>query len=405
MLSTRLFVVSLLLLLVSVAVHIASVRADADHAPPITSPNNPNNPNYPKRRPAPEHNVARHGTDRVVTPFGVIVDNGLVQIGVAGCGRLNVDDFDLVFPDVRGDQFVGLRYHLGDPLYNDAVSPAFPGEGWGIEAVFADSSIETAHDNTGAGSSDAFLPPAQVGTNGVDASCVAGRVAVSHIFRPSNDTQHLYEILVTLTNVGAVNILRLRYGRTMDWDIFDTTFDECVDLNLGNNTDARCGFTNGFIDGTPSDVNFQDANIFFPGAFAGPCFTGGAGIRSFEKAGPFDHGAAFQFEFGDITPSTPLRPGQSKSFKLFYGAADNKAQAFGVLASVGAEAYSLGYPHDANHSCDGDGSPNTYIFAYADIASTPCEGCDTLHLCPERAGSIVSTTTCAVIDFTVDACP
>ncbi|WP_437949546.1 DNRLRE domain-containing protein [Sorangium sp. So ce296] len=77
-------------------------------------------------------------------------------------------------------------------------------------------------------------------------------------------------------------------------------------------------------------------------------------------AGPRDHGALFDFNFG------ALAPGESKVFKTFYGAAGTEDDALSALSAVGAEAYSFGQPNTAGGPDLGE--PNTFIFAYASVA-------------------------------------
>lgn len=64
------------------------------------------------------------------------------------------------------------------------------------------------------------------------------------------------------------------------------------------------------------------------------------GVGPFEDLGPSDHGAAFDFQLNDLTPSGT--PGDRVVFKIFYGAGKNKDDAERALGSVGAEVYSLG---------------------------------------------------------------
>ena len=61
-------------------------------------------------------------------------------------------------------------------------------------------------------------------------------------------------------------------------------------------------------------------------------------VGNFADAGPADHGALFDFDFGT------LAAGATKTFKTYYGAAGTEVAAVDALNKVGAEAYSLGEP-------------------------------------------------------------
>ena len=75
--------------------------------------------------------------------------------------------------------------------------------------------------------------------------------------------------------------------------------------------------------------------------------TNGGGIAPFTDLGPDDHGAAFDFQF------EPLAAGESFTFKTYYGAAGNEADAEAALGAVGAEVYSFGKPAAASGGCTG----------------------------------------------------
>ena len=68
---------------------------------------------------------------------------------------------------------------------------------------------------------------------------------------------------------------------------------------------------------------------------------------------PRNRGAAFEFQLSDLSPTGT--PGDTVEFKLFYGAADNTAQAEDALGKVGAEVYSLGKPtKNGGERCNDD---------------------------------------------------
>ena len=53
---------------------------------------------------------------------------------------------------------------------------------------------------------------------------------VTHEFAPSPGTPNLYEIKVTLENIGAATLPDVRYTRLMDWDVEPTAFEEFVTI-------------------------------------------------------------------------------------------------------------------------------------------------------------------------------
>jgi hypothetical protein len=86
----------------------------------------------------------------------------------------------------------------------------------------------------------------------------------------------------------------------------------------------------------------------------------------FTQNGVADQGSSFLFDFGS------LAAGGSTTFNIFYGAADNDADAETALANVGAEVYVLGY------SNNGDGGANlssgTWVFGFAGVGGTALGG-------------------------------
>lgn len=74
--------------------------------------------------------------------------------------------------------------------------------------------------------------------------------------------------------------------------------------------------------------------------------------------GPDDLGATFDFDFG------PLAPGDSTSFKLFFGGASNAADAEAALGAVGAEVYTMGKPSIGGVCADG---PAVFVVGFAAV--------------------------------------
>jgi type IV pilus assembly protein PilY1 len=101
-----------------------------------------------------------------------------------------------------------------------------------------------------------------------------------------------------------------------------------------------------------SNNGFSGLNVFDGGTDLG--FTG-----DFTDAGPTDHGALFDFGFGD------LGIGESFTFEIFYGAALTEAGAFTALNAVGAEVYSLG--QSSLDQFGGTPGYSTFIFGFAGV--------------------------------------
>ena len=123
---------------------------------------------------------------------------------------------------------------------------------------------------------------------------------VTHDYHPSPSTPNAYEVSVSVKNISAA-ATHLRYRRVMDWDIEPTAFSEFVTLFKGSSP---------FLDFTSND-GFATSN-----PLAGPSDIGQTG--SFTDAGPDDHGALFDFDFGS------LAAGATREFKTFYGAAGDR---------------------------------------------------------------------------------
>ena len=167
---------------------------------------------------------------------------------------------------------------------------------------------------------------------------------VTHDYHPSASTPNAYEVNVSVKNISAT-ATHLRYRRVMDWDIEPTAFSEFVTLFKGSSPFLEFTSNNGFATSDP---------------LSGPSDLGQTG--SFTDAGPADHGALFDFDFGS------LAAGATREFKTFYGAAATETGAINALNAVGVEAYSLGEPSTP----DGPtlGTPNTFLFGFRDIGGT-----------------------------------
>ncbi|MCW2757592.1 MAG: hypothetical protein JWO46_1338, partial [Nocardioidaceae bacterium] len=264
-----------------------------------------------------------------------------VTLGVSCLGNLGTQ------PTVADPEGVGLRFL---PTEAEAVTQGGVYEGWGV--ADGDSGV-TGNVDPG------FAPQngGQASTNLTLLSFAADAVhAVSHVrvgntfeltqdVHPSDANPNLFEATVTITNISSATT-DLRYRRVMDWDIPPTRFQELVTLQKGSSPYLVYTSDDGFASADPQSERSQRL-----------------ASGSFVNSGPRDHGALFDFDFG------ALPAGDSHSFKIFYGAAQNEATAKTALQVAGAEAYSLG---EANGSqLDPPVSPadlNTFMFGFKNIA-------------------------------------
>ncbi|XYI02416.1 thrombospondin type 3 repeat-containing protein [Sorangium sp. So ce1128] len=276
---------------------------------------------------------------------GAIIDNGSVQLGVNCQGHLNVP-----FPeDPLGLGAMGLRFLS---TTNPSVEPGAQAEGWGVgDATSGVTGFANVSADYGAVNMT-IVDFSSTASTAVSTVQVGSTFLVTHDYHPSALTPWLYEVVVTIQNISA-DPVDLRYRRVMDWDVYPTPYAEYVTIDMGTASELFRTDTNGFNSANPFSFS-----SYQPGPVT--------------DAGPTDHGALFDFDFGT------LAPGDSKVFKTFYGAAGNEDDALGALSAVAAEAYSFGQPSSSGPEL---GEPNTFIFAYASLACgngvvDPGEECD-----------------------------
>jgi hypothetical protein len=273
-----------------------------------------------------------------VTHNSAIINNGVIQLGVNDEGDLNVGGGTP--SSGTGTTIVGLRYM---PTKADAISPGCPCEGWGV----ADKTTQIsgwANRDYGGAHGMTLVSFTSDSTSATSIVKISNTLQVTHFYHPSA-SPNLYQVDVSIKNIGSTPA-ELLYRRTMDWDVEPTAFDEFVTVNTG----------------TANNIIFtSDDGFAYSNPLSGPSDIGHTG--SFTDAGPDDHGALFDFNFGTLSP------GETKEFKLFYGAAADESEAKAALATIGAEAYSLGKPNTP----DGKtlGKPNTFIFAATGVGGTP----------------------------------
>jgi hypothetical protein len=164
---------------------------------------------------------------------------------------------------------------------------------------------------------------------------------------------NLFQGNITITNTGLTAVSDLVYRRAMDWDVPDTEFREYVThagvaANLESKGGAiRYASDNGFASSDPlrsaDFLDFSTINV------------------DFVKNGAADHGSVFDFAFGE------LAAGESRSFNIYYGAADNLANAMKALSTIHADVYSLGQSTAPGGGANDDAP--TFIFAFGGVGT------------------------------------
>lgn len=270
-----------------------------------------------------------------------VIQNGNVRLGVRADGALNVNDPAALDPEwgATGITFV--------PSGRDALVPGCWCEAWGVADAesgrYGATGADTGTDFIQVDSFTSTATTATSVTRVVDATGALFRV--THAFTPASAS--LYKVSVTIENISAAATTVL-YRRAMDWDVYPERFSELTTINAGTSSKVVFTSDDGFANGNP--LSGQSSLLF----------TGNA-----TDSGPADHGALFDFNFGTVAP------GGKVTFTIYYGATANQAEALAALSAVNAEAYSLGKPNPNAPGASADGSPNTYIFAFAGIGGTP----------------------------------
>ena len=318
------------------------------------------------------------------TASGAVISNGTVSLGVNRTGSLNYDCVaagDPICPPASagGVDAVGLRFNA---LNTDGTAPGCLCEGWGMaDAV----SGLTGYANEAAGDANITVNSFVVdGTTRAvsdvsisDPTIVGHEMRVVQDYHPSAASPNMYENTVTVTNTGMSGLGDLRYRRVMDWDVEPTAFAEWSTIQ-GSSPQLLFDSDDGFASSDPlSERSSINSQLKCGDGYTGPCAFKdlGAGGEYPAVTTPDDIGALFDFGFGS------LAPGQSKTFRVFYGAAADEPAALAAIGSVGAEVYSIGEPScpvtgETVGGCETlpenagveQGKPNTFIFAFVTTA-------------------------------------
>ncbi len=280
-----------------------------------------------------------------VCQASMIITDGNVSLGVDDYGQLNVEGGNA---DVTGLTGVGLRY-ISDGIEYESTYHGCVCEGWGVAA----NGVGGSANNDWGVSGLNLISFDSTATTATSVTSMGGLLQITHEFVLSAETDNLFRVAVTIENISGADIANLLYRRTFDWDTSPTPFSEFV--TIGGTAAASAVLAandNGFCNSNPLDS----------------CFDLLGNTGDFTAGGPGDIGSNFDFDFG------ALLAGESYSFEIFYGGADNRDAALSALASVGAEVYSLGWSgNDANQDGFGDASgaiTPTYIFGFSGVGGT-----------------------------------
>ena len=301
---------------------------------------------------------------------GAIITNNSVMLGVQDLGQLNVDG-----GPPASDGFtttVGVR----DVATNHEALGRGPYEGWGLaDAITGVTGYANGiHPSFTKGVQHvSFTSTGSTATSVVDVvgtgSTPVPTFRIKHEYYPSPSSSALFEGKVTIENISSSTV-QPRYRRTMDWDVPPTPYAEYVT-----------------IDGSPfaALLYTSDAGYAISDPLSGPDDYGYTGF--FTDGGPQDHGALFDFGF------PALAPGATFTFFVYYGVAPTEAAANAAVQAVGAQTWSFGQSNPLT------GTPDTFIFAYADgPAATPtCNGLPATKIGTSGPDTLVGTPGADVI--------
>jgi hypothetical protein len=271
-------------------------------------------------------------------PNSAVITNGTVKLGVCKLGELNVPNAGTPSSGT-GTTSVGLRLNATNA---DGLSPGCLCEGWGAgDAISHVSGSSNQESGTSGLTPVSFTHTA---TTAVSIVRVGAKLEVKQDYHPSA-TPNLYEDAVTITNISAGPVNPV-YRRVMDWDVEPTAFHEYVTNQTTTPSYLKYSSDDGFANADP---------------FAGPTKLSFAGDAV--DNGPTDHGALYDFAF------PALAAGASRTFHIYYGAADSEARALQAVAAVSGELYSIAEPGTILGRTLG--RPNTFVFAFRGIGDCP----------------------------------
>lgn len=312
-----------------------------------------------------------------------IIGDGTVILGVGAAGFLNIPyaatggDVNLPADDPADptnlfSPTIGLRNAAGTIT---ALEKGTPSEGWGCGVrnggFGSDFLDECAAESDFDGLVDGSLFNVQVMSFDADdefldadSSVLCGAselLYVRHQFRPASGRpgcSGAYEIKVTIENRACDPVADVIYRRVLDWDIDPTPFSELLTI-AGVGVDPFFEFVtnDGFCSPRPSDVCNNDFGF------------DGNDVVDF---GPFDQGATFQINVGQ------LEFGERAIFRMFYGFFDTEAQALQCVDGGNMNLFSLG--QDENQE-------NTFLFGFRRSLSKSIVNSDSFECVAAASGA------------------
>lgn len=273
--------------------------------------------------------MAMLGTAAQAAP--VVLDTGLIRMGVSDYGTL-------------GDNGVGLVGPTGD-----AITPGCLCEGWGASG---NGNAGHAYESVRTGMLSGLTTATVLSGSGLSAQNVvmlANGLEVIHSYSSAAGGK-LFQIDISLRNTTAAVMTDVRYARTLDWDVEPGYFDD-------NYTTIYGGTPTG-----PGGSVLHTSTDPFWGANPLALPSGDANTNVTDKQG--DYGSFFAFGFGD------LASGASTSFTTFIGADETVDGLLAALASVGIEAYS--YTTGSRQGSDGNYAP-AYGYGFIGLGLEPWE--------------------------------
>ena len=278
---------------------------------------------------------------------GGVIDNGTVRLGINDHGDLNF-----------GTPFSGVTFM---PTNNDGTRAGCPCEGWGAgNGSAAEGGVFSgwANRDDGGPNNLELVSFTNDASTAESVTKIDDKLEVTQRYAPAPETPNLYEVRVTLKNIGAERLGDVRYTRLMDWDIEPTAFSEFVTIRRGTASTLLFSNNNGFLSGDPFEARSPTGGI--------PAAT--VTNVDFTDVGPADHGALFDFGFG------ALDPGASTTFRIYYGAAPDEATADTTVSKAALEMFSYGQPNltpEGGPPSSVTGAPNTFIFGFRAVGGKP----------------------------------
>jgi hypothetical protein len=148
-----------------------------------------------------------------------VISNGLIKLGVNPEGHLNIRDAGISSIG-SSTTAVGLRLIFSDGSESEATAPGCLCEGWGVSASLVASgttvSAGAVIDSGGVRNmlTSLFVSDASTAVSTVVVPPTDSVLKVTHDYHPSS-TLNLYEVVVTITNIGTGDLTNLRYRRVM----------------------------------------------------------------------------------------------------------------------------------------------------------------------------------------------